>query len=347
MAGTNNRFEHEKVLGTSLICRLTLLVLLLALQAGPLWANDISDIKSMQSFRGNGDKDGKPGWYERFKPYKMNYAIWQYTKSDDNAAEVQYSLKYDIIDLQRQQDMHNFYLSYTGKFDFYMGTRDSGPVINRTSNPAAHYRYGAHVGDNSTLWLDIGIEHRSNGQVTDANAKDESPTSPTNGQYLAQIEYGKGNHEYFDGISRGSNYVSITPGWRYRDRDKSGVEYDREKLEIEGKIYFSNDSNITWGPFAGSSRRFIDYDLARILYSHTQTFGFVHFKDATIGFEYVIGTNGFATDSVDVYLIVPWYSRTSEWKIPFIVKSHFGPMDRLSNYTHSLQSVGLGLALAY
>lgn len=326
--------------------RFFLLVLLLSLQTGITWANDSASIKNLQSFRSNGSISEEPEWYKRFQPYKMNYAIYQFTSSDEDAIEVQYSLKYNLIDLEKDKVTHNVYLSYTGKFDFYMGTRDSGPVINRTSNPAAHYRYGERVNDNNKYWLDVGIEHRSNGQVTDANAKDNNPTSPTYGQYLAQIEYDKGNHQYFDGISRGANYVSITPAWTYRKID-DGFYYDRDKLEIETKIYFSNDSNITWGPYTGSDRRFSDYDLVRILYSHTQTFDFVHLRDATIGFEYVFGKKGFDTDSIDVFLVVPWYSKTREWKIPVIVKSHFGPMDRLSNYTQSMRSVGVGLALAF
>lgn len=360
------------------------LILMLSLQGELLFASGTNNINIIQSFRESGEIKAKPTWFERFQPYKMNYAIWQNTSSDESAAEVQYSLKYNLTNIEIEDNMHNVYLAYTGKFDFYMGTRESGPVINRVSNPSIHYRYGFHTGKKSTCWIDseleyysppptvgdtkespsafptyqkytkcntwwidFGIEHRSNGQVTDVATKDTNPASTTFGKYIAQIEYEKGNHKYFDGISRGANYVSITPSWKYTDLDRNGIKYDRDKLELESKIYFTNDSNITWGPLAGSDRRFSDYDLVRVLYSHTHALYFDHLKDVTMGFEYVIGAKGFATDSIDLFLVVPWYSKTAAWKIPFFVKSHFGPMDRLSNYTQSMRSVGFGLALAY
>lgn len=278
----------------------------------------------------------------------MNYAIWKFTSGDESAINVQYSFKYDLYRVHPEKGS-SVYLSYTGKFDFYMFTRNSSPVINRTSNPAVHYRYTTHVEDGNQYWLDFGVEHRSNGQVTDAGAKDENPASPTYGKYLAQIEYEKGNHKYSDGISRDSNYVSFTPGWRRMalrgDSDKD--KYDRDKLEIETKAYFSQDAEVTWGPYAGTRRRFSDYDIAAIHYAHTELFNGRHIKDITAGFDYDIGAKGLATDSIDLFLIVPLYWEKGAWKLPFMVMSHLGPMDRLANYTQSTRSIGFGLALGY
>ena len=335
--------------------RSLLLVLPLFLQSPLLFAGDTNapQTKTIQSFRAESDRKRGAEWYERFQPYRMNYAIWKLTAGDQQAAEVQYSFKYDLFCPQDAARINDLYLSFTGKFDFYMFTRDSSPVINRTSNPAIHWKYGWQVGDETaapagrknTYSIDLGVEHRSNGQVTDAAAKDTNPASPTFGKFLTQIEYEKGNYKYFDGISRDSNYVSITPGWAYSIYADGKKQYDRDKLEIEGKVYFTDDSDVTWGPYAGAGRRFRDYDLVRVYFSHTQALPFSWFKDATAGFEYAIGAKAFATDSIDLYLIVPLY--VGEWKFPFIVRSHFGPMDRLADYTRSLSSVGFGLALAY
>jgi hypothetical protein len=54
-----------------------------------------------------------------------------------------------------------------------MGTRTSGPVINRISNPAIHI-FNRIPGKSLPLgirYFDIGFEHRSDGQVTEINIK--------------------------------------------------------------------------------------------------------------------------------------------------------------------------------
>lgn len=346
--------------------------------------DNTSSTKTISSFRADQSFTKKnPMWYERFQPYKMNYAIWQWTSGDDMALEGQYSFKYDLKNTIKvnteKQFTNNIFVAYSGKFDFYLATRESGPVINRTSNPSLHYRHGYQTGLKSICWDDnegiercstdpnaapthskpkekfvkgnswwygLGFEHRSDGQVTDAKARDLNPASPTYGKYLAQIQYERGNHEYFDGISVGANYFIIPLMWKYTDLDNNNIQYVRDKIELEGKIYVTNDSDVTWGPYAGTGRRFSDYDLVKISYSHSQMLPFAFFKDVTFGVEYDIGAKAFTTDSIDLYLVAPFYLG-STWKFPLFVKSHFGPMDRLSNYTQSMRSVGVGLALAY
>jgi len=332
-----------KFVGTRL-----LLLLFLLLPAGVVAAveGEGPPLKTLQSYRSDEEQTGGVAqWYARFQPYMMNYVIGQRTEGDDDSVEVQYSFKYNLFNRQKAS-LHNVYLSFTGKFDFYMWTRDSSPVINRTSNPAVHYRVGRTI-ENHALWVDFGFEHRSNGQVTDAGARDDNPASPTYGRFLTQIELDKGNREYFDGISRSANYLSITPGWRRNSVNRAGEEYDRERVELGVKLYGSEESRITWGRDADRGLDFGDYDLVRLLVSHTQPFDFDWLREVTARCEYVIGAKGLATDSVDLYLVVPLYLDSGKWKIPLMAKAHFGPMDRLANYTESLRSFGVGLALAY
>jgi len=146
---------------------------------------------------------------DRFFPYETNYAIPQFTNGDDRAFEVQCSFKYILFDCEKSQLIPpikcstadgkglNVYFSFTGEFDFYLGSRESGPVVNRTSNPAFHMRWDIleKKGSDYIEWYDIGIEHRSDGQVVSADLKDSNPASPTFGQYLTEIELQNGNHE--------------------------------------------------------------------------------------------------------------------------------------------------------
>lgn len=55
------------------------------------------------------------------------------------------------------------YLSFTGRFSQYVGTRDSSPVVSRRFNPTVFYR----LWTSGESWLDLGFAHESNGQRVD------------------------------------------------------------------------------------------------------------------------------------------------------------------------------------
>lgn len=289
---------------------------------------------------------------KRFQPYGLNYALpFQSTADDVNAIEVQYGFKYiffncnnwketpvigcvkgDLVDL-------NIFFSYLGEFDFYMGSRDSGPVINRVSNPALHFNWAINDVSKYLKWVDLGIEHRSNGQVIDAEAKDEDPTSPTFGQYLTEIAHSNDDDEYFDKVSRGSNYLSLAFGGDLWDRGRYGVSY---------KIYKRvEESDITWGRLADNNTRFSEYDVLRANVSNTFSSSFEAVREITVELEYTIGEDLLDTDSADVNIIMPWHSKNGGWELPLIIRAHFGPMEKLSDYTASRDSLGVGFAFTY
>lgn len=289
------------------------------------------------------------GFSNRFEPLGMNYALPQWTDGDEWAMEVNYSFKYTLFNCElwaetpllgckSDDDVRfNFYFKYNGEFDFYADSRESGPVINRTSNPAFHLLF--KLKDRKNIeWFDIGIEHRSDGQVVDANDKDTDPGSPTFGQYLTQIAYQNDNHKYFDYLSRGANYLSLSVGGKFGNGGK---------FSLSGKVYDSSEeSYITWGELAGEDVKFKDYDLIRLNVSKAFKLDSLKFPVVTLGAEYTVGLEGFNTDSIDINLITPWRS-TSGWEIPILIRAHFGPMDRLSDYTQERNSIGVGVAFSY
>lgn len=286
-------------------------------------------------------------WKERFKPYGLNYGIWQVSSGDDQSMEVQYSFKYIFYDCRRYDKDGNWgcsddaktkanaYFSYTGKFDFYMFTRNSSPVINRTSNPAGHINIDHKLNDDFSFWGDLAVEHRSNGQVEDVTKKDTTPGSATFGQYQTEIECQKGNHEYFDGISRDANYVNLETGLKYVD----------SKIDVGLKLYFTDEGEVTWGRYAGSNSKFKDFDLVRLRASQAFKARCTFFPEVTLGLEYLIGRKALSTDSLDVYLLFPL--NLSDLEIPFFAKAHFGPMERLSDYTSSITSYGFGIVFFF
>ncbi len=132
---------------------------------------------------------------------------------DDAAWRGHYSLKFTVFGEplaekepgRTEADRLEWFLSYTGEFDFYWGTRPSSPVVNRISNPGVHLRVPLQRLGLSTHWRDnlsIGLEHRSNGQVTEVSLPREAER--------AQAAYDRQDREFFDKVSRGANYVSLT-----------------------------------------------------------------------------------------------------------------------------------------
>lgn len=292
----------------------------------------------------------------RFMPYDRSYAIWQWTESDDQAMEVQYSLKYILYDCRGDGDEHlfgccnddasklNLFFSYTGQFDFYVGTRGSGPVINRLSNPALHLSYDKlkekSENPDQTKWsVDLSVEHRSNGQVVDPREVDSDPASPSFGKYKTQIEYENHNREYFDRISRGSNYFKLA--WLHN------LPETEADIELSGKAYFTNESAVTWGKYASSNVKFSDFDLFQIKLRDQVFTSYSHIPTTIVALEYTIGEKGFATDSLDVFLTFPFFSHRNGWSLPFFVKAHTGPMERLSDYSRPTRSIGVGLSFLY
>lgn len=98
---------------------------------------------------------------QRFNSYCLNSATWQFNseQGDDDALEGNYSFSYTWFDCRRGNEGKTevnipydtclpknkvnlaSYISYTGQFDFYMGTRNSGPVVNRISDLAIHFQW--------------------------------------------------------------------------------------------------------------------------------------------------------------------------------------------------------------
>jgi hypothetical protein len=234
----------------------------------------------------------------------------------------------------------SFNFSFTGEFDFYAGTRHSGPVINRTSNPAFH---GVFDFNNDYFgYVDAGIEHRSNGQVTEIDETDQREGSSTIGQFNTQIAYQNGDYEFFDTLSRGSNYLSFTTG---------KVEKEQLSWSASYKLYIDETTEINWGPLANQDVSIEDYDLIRLYLEDTIGFKNSHLgvNRITISAEYTFGKELGKTDSIDLNLIIPIQPGVDElgFSLPLLFRLHHGPMERLSDYTNSVTSFGVGIALNY
>jgi hypothetical protein len=296
----------------------------------------------------------------RFQPHGLNYIIWKETEGDDGALRAHYSFKYAIYDCRRKRpdsgemnalnckknaDLQpSVFFSYTGEFDFYMGTRDSSPVINRMNNPALHintlidqkdWRKTKDINSWKIRFIDLGIEHRSNGQDKDVDELND------NGALRTVVAYDEGDDEFFDSISRSADYLSFAVG-------SMNIARDANNYKVSLKAYLDDDSDVNWGSKAGDQPSFQDYDVVRIYLS--KKLDFVEsswLPSLTLATEYTIGEEMLDTDSADVMLIAQLRFFDGTLELPLFAKAHFGPMDTLSNYTDSVTSFGVGFAFWY
>jgi SnoaL-like domain len=294
----------------------------------------------------------------RFQPYGLNYGIWQETEGDDGALEGHFSFKYTVYDCRRKRTpdanpisdlgcrkgaylQPQVFLSYTGSFDFYMETRDSSPVINRMNNPALHIHtlinYKLENKDKispNIRFFDIGLEHRSNGQDRDVEEQ-------LGGRLLTEIAYEAGNDNFFDSISRSADYISFTAG-------SMNAVPNAYNYQVSAKAYLGHDSEVNWGDRADEELSILDYDIFRISLSRrfSET-GLSWMPEVTLATEYTVGMEGFDRDSGEITLVAPVKLFDRAISLPLFAKAHFGPMNTLSNYTRSVSSFGVGLALWY
>jgi hypothetical protein len=291
---------------------------------------------------------------DRFIPYEPITMIWKRSRGDQNSLEGNYSFRYFLSNPDNIGEKKlGLYLSYTGRFDFYLlGTRPSSPVVNRLSNPALHYRFEKDNALN-TQWLDMGIEHFSNGQTIDAN---------TNYSQI-QTAYQNGNNEIIDMVSRSAGQAVLTTEakWIFNDSEKESSESD---ITVENDIYvklflhrFDQDAAVYWGEYAsrGENINFNNFQVARIVYrirgigdaGMYKRIGIkhVHGQDREFAIEWNIGTDYLYADSFNFIANLPFSIK--DYFIPLALTAHYGPMNRMSNYTESQISYGIGLAFAY
>ncbi len=283
-------------------------------------------------------------------------------EEDQRALEARFSFQYIIFNCEftffpsrkckTTQDTVVTSLSYTGEFDFYMGTRESGPVINRISNPALNLTYETKEEKWKTDFISVNhfgvsLEHRSNGQVIDVNKRLTDPTSPDNGKFLTQIAYESGDIEYFDELSRGADYLNFKSKFQIgkgstEERDCDSTIWCVD-MQLHFKHYFRSDSNITWGELAGSSLRIWDYDRLRLILTNEFEFPMTE-HPVQVDVDYTMGDRLSETDSVDINIITPLLWRGLNF--PLLIRYHSGPMDRLSDYTRGYKSIGIGIYLS-
>ena len=261
-------------------------------------------------------EDSKPVIaFQPLQAFEPSYLLVSRGEHDQNALRARMSMKYVFGQISGMSA--EFFGSYTGEFDFYALTRPSSPVIGRSHNPAVHLRWEDKKVDNQNAgrsWMDLGFEHRSNGQAAEFNT--DSARNEAQAAYLAQ------NYAYFDAVSHSSWYFSAEA-----QRQPFQSSMGQLALNAKVKFYVNKDTDVHWGPLRNSGVSISDYDRITLR----------ALSDRGASAELIMGDKGFATASLN--LDYGWIWR--QW--PFYVRVHWGPLNNLSDYTRSQRSIGFGL----
>lgn len=272
--------------------------------------------------------------YYSLLPYEQNSLMYKSTSGDSDSSEINVSMRYNFKSDENNCNIDlagfNPFFSYTSKSDFFWvpmhDTRFSAPVIIRTQNPAIHFRYG--FDDKEDNFYDIGFEHISNGQAFDA-------LNPQNRQQVINA-YNTDDNSLLDSISRVDMTLGVTieGSWHFETIDSN----------IEAKLYTvrgGQESEVYWGKYANQNVNFADFEVIRIRLVGLP----LHFHDWRFNAEMTMGNKGLSTDSWNFMLNMPIKICASNF--PFAISAHRGPMNNLSNYSETQNTLAFGFDFWY
>ena len=141
----------------------------------------------------------------------------------------------------------SLFFNYNGKYDFFLSSRYSAPIISRRQNPGLVYEYKL----DKPLWglnsIRTGYFHESNGQTID-----------TIDEYLV-TEHAE------DHVSRGWDYIPL---------DLKFEPFNEFSLYLKGRSFLEKqlgqdekEDEIFWEPVVGDQPEIEDYDGIRIILS--------------------------------------------------------------------------------
>jgi len=181
------------------------------------------------------------------------FALAQDGNDSKSHIEFYLSIKYPLLTTLIEKSLgerSRLYFNYNGKYDFYVFSRDSSPIISRRQNPGVMYEYSrpptAHIHLQS---IKTGYFHESNGQTID-----------TREEYLA-TEYAS------DYVSRGWDYIPLELKFAVSEK-RHGI-FGNFYLDLQGRYFLDKqmfrhdrEDEIFWEPVADQPQ-IDDYDGVR------------------------------------------------------------------------------------
>lgn len=290
-------------------------------------------------------------FFKRLRPYEGTRVYADYWRGHemDGHLDVQYSFRYLFTNPKRLlQGESDYEVSFTfsGEFDFFASTRDSGPVIGRRYNPGVMYQ---KVYAESEGWVafSFGIEHESNGQTIDTPKTLYSQMQANKNRYSNR--YPNLENSYYlemstDGISRSTEvFGAIGAVYRMNLRD---TRWDLCKMDIRCfELYFKfRDS---WGDVEDDVFWAPEQEANLLEHQGTQLAIYTGFEgEQSLSLVYRTGQlNGGKPGEKNTWDLS--YTNniqfSNDWSLPLIVSYHYGYLEELSLYSEKSSYFSIGL----
>ncbi len=228
--------------------------------------------------------------------YEPNRLGWTFDDNDVGYMDFTLSLMYPIFFSQKNAEVAKAvdnpgfftrylrplpYLAFTGRFDQYLSTRKSSPVLGKRFNPKIFLRFFTSKTANS--YLDLGYAHESNGQRIDTITGYQDLRD----DFASEDEDPDFANDY---ISRGWDYWEV--GWY---RNFNGMKDDSENgfsTHFSLKYFMeygylqkdAEEYNLWENSGSGKLRKEVDGITARFSYQRPPEEMFKYFGRAPIGF---------------------------------------------------------------
>ncbi|MDX2370477.1 MAG: phospholipase A [Colwellia sp.] len=204
----------------------------------------------------NNSKPLKLPYQTRFTQHEENYILYDFNGGEfDEHLDAQVSIRYyfsslAFTDTPPEDDWdYSIFFSYTGEFDFFISSRNSGPVENRRFNPGIHtaFRFDKNAG---FMEYRVSLEHESNGQDVNDN---NTLRSQAHNIYQKNISNNITRAKAFDiakeSVSRESNFIGLGGVYRFNYNDVATIDCDSSPSCFDVHFKFRAKSFSVDNPF--------------------------------------------------------------------------------------------------
>ncbi|GAB58270.1 hypothetical protein [Rheinheimera nanhaiensis] len=294
--------------------------------------------------------------FRRFEQHENNVVYADYWRGDklDGHLDVTISARYLLTTPYESERNKTFdwaaFFAFTGEFDFFYGTRASGPVEGRRFNPGLHFVYVPNPKINYG-WREwrFSLEHESNGQSVD----DNDALSALAVQYYEKYAESEGISRTrslelaTESVSRSSDFIAFGGLYSVAGINCRLCPYQYNMQFKLRNIIGEAEDNVFW-VMGETSPKIEDYQGSELTFSFywsPQQSGPKHELRFNYRTGQLLGADTFKRNTFDLsyYYNLNVFSVT----LPVTITYHHGYLEELYRYSEKSSYLLLGLHFLY
>ncbi|WP_416305968.1 phospholipase A [Neptunicella sp. SCSIO 80796] len=300
----------------------------------------------------------------RFRQFEDNYLILDYLNGSkvDQHIDAKLSVAYlltppKIEEYKKNQGADwNLAFSATVEFDFYMGTRHSGPVIGRRYNPGIQYYYSMNRVEG---WREyrLSVEHESNGQSTESLETLNRIAADIFNEYSdsSHFDMSKARELASETISMGNNFVSLGGVYRFNRKELPDNQCDQDfscfdiHFKLRDNTLITDENSGNFRSIEATNQHLSHYQGTTISYFNRFRFGLTGKDYWALELSYTTGQiNGGRPGSNSTFLANIYYDLSvGDVVIPLMLKCRTGYLHDLYNFAEKSSECTTGFHFIY